>query len=1658
MVERPNFFTVQPTSPVKMAVLNSSPHRPTAPARSDIKSRQRRSGLDVLLTKDLLVKFAHRRGKTHRRILAAKAKVPLQPMHEPKNNTGDAPPTVHRHGSNNAVTMALPLNESRKNSALLDLLMKPVMQVSSIEKPVLASPPVFMPQSFLDDNPTPKDLLGSAELDPSTVPLPALPALELPAGLTQFPSYAVPVDVDEMARAPPKLSVLNHQKRHQNKDTGGGGSSGGSGGAIMSPEETMDEIDKKRAEMQLPPLSAGESDEQTEIKLLKKFVNRSRLLKKYLNPAAMSREMADGGGGGGDDDGRPRRDSLFHVMDNPAAIRNASDGLDMPRTPPLGTNLHRFAGDGTLRPGMVEDPNESMSASQRVISLEARYKDVHNLRRDAAAEQTETQRNSTNLFQRFCHYFVAKQRVKVMLRSTLNVITEIDSPDTGVDGQKLKKKAPVARRQQDRESAKMFLTGVDALLTLDEIYDEAVLAEKNRNWRRATMLASACISIEKDWTEPLLLRARLCRRLGLWTQALKDLTAALKLNPNNQRLLLQRAHVHTQMQDFHSAIVDLSHVLNQQPNSAEALLLRSKVYAKQNHVSMALKDLSAIIKTDPRNWRAYYERAYMRHKLIEGVGDDSATTPKDKHTTTEDTSLGNIPTLIVHAIEDYFNAIRTGCALNDVIETIGDLAIRLVEWTHDAKHCLQIISGFTALIGLMEDAEAKLKDQRRLAGDLEAFHDPEEDRIARVLAYLLTQRGRLQILIGQSAKASADLDRAVVMDYHYAPAHFYRGAVASMTASDEASRKVVLQHLNRSIHLDPTITGAYIVRGGVYCGELRFNNALQDFKAAVTVDPTLDEIWIQIAIVFLTHYHDCEASAKACTRALKNDLGLTQALHLRGEALARQGNLKAALRDFVRLVMMRPTDRFAHLMKGKLLLQLDHARPALYSYMLFMEMGSNERVLSKHSQAVQEFKLAVDADPTSENLCLLSESLHSMGDTEASLHVINLAISSDPLNAKSYVRRAQCYIGSHAYKTAILDYDYAITLAEKSELYRMYYERALCRSQLLNKAWNQLYSMQRGERVPCYFENNFRPGTPLPVTLPAHEMNAVNMTAFIKLVYVETVNDFAKCMKASENMADPYVERAALYVLGGEYTAAYADLAKAIEIDPKNLHAHISAGVLHCRFSQYTASIQNYDKALRHHPNSALAYYNRGVSYHTLQIWAQADADYTKSIELDPLNMDALRNRGIARCHLSNFQGAAADFEEVHKSAPDDMELYMGLGYVFLKLNRFSEAIALFKSSSSNNPMAIDAFLDAGNTFFTMAKYISESGNTSNASNLSQSSKSDTFKSLLQQALHCYLRATRINPTDVNLRLNLAALFRARKDDTNANRQYHVVLALDSKNQEYHDEKAMMLFEKGQYVDAIQHMNAAIDISVSLSPIVEMEFALLIRNKAMALDELNRRHRSHLLRQKCSQTSRATSSRDLKRRMSDAVTTVDKKSIMDIKKSLALHLANRGKVFEQMGRIDEAREDYTNAAYFDPLSYEVYFHLGTLSLFEQKLDECVDYLAHALVLHPKLGVAQLNWGIACLLQGSLDAAMQHFDAAADLIPDCAFVYANRACVHLKRRAVDEALTNYSQAMRCLPTFAPFYVYRGRLLSGQKHLHDAMVDFAAALKMGYKDTL
>ncbi|OQR97795.1 hypothetical protein ACHHYP_10047 [Achlya hypogyna] len=1546
----------------------------------------------------------------------------------------------------------------------LDLFVTPTGQAPPVERPIDVT---FLEDSLPTAVSTPEPIKDSA---------PPLDIISL-SHLLSPPKYAASFLDDELA-APP-------QKRRGAMEL-----------VVSGDDDELDEaalvrelLEAESGALQMPPLFGDDVDK----KLVLRVLNRSRILKKYLDPTTLQRQM----------NGVRRRVSVFAREPEVTSVVSATDGPepglstpidddepdawetdemdDLERMPPAPENKGE-ADDDERDPTAAASPRLRTStaarAPVRLGGLAEAVADVMQVAPSKLAKALEAQTSPSRspltlpeltlrddatvdltpgAVASVSENIAQKQRDKYVARATTDVITQLDELDPST---------PRRRPEAKKQAVPLLVGGADVLpaadatATVEEMYEAALAAERAKEWRRATLLACACINTDKEWVEAIFLRARLCRRLGLWSQALKDLTAALRLCPSNHRLHLQRSHIHTMLHDYSAAIHDLTSVLSQQPNSAEALLLRSQIYAKQNNIAFAIKDLSAILKFDPKNWRAYYERGHLRHLLMEGLARDKDVDPE---------SQVSSPQLMSHVLDDYISALRSGCTIPDVVEAIGDVCLRLVACSCDAKPLLHTIHALAGLVAMVDETNRKApraQDRARL-----------KEGSVTLLSCLLTQRGRLQILIGEHAKASVDLDRAVVLDYHYAPAHFYRGALASLYAHDEGARKTVEQHLTRSLTLDPTITGAYVARGGVYAADLRYNSALQDFKAAVTVDPTLDAIWLEIGIIFLAHYHDCAACVTVCTTALANDRSLARALYLRGESFARLGNLPAAIRDYVRLGIMDPTDRFAHLLQGRQLLQMGHARPALYCYMAFMELagvdvdrisrGIAYRVLSQHAKAVHEFKLAVEVDPSSANLYLLSEALHSMGDTEASLETIERAILADPFCAKNYLRRAQCLLGRGALKSAILEYDRALTLAEKAELPRMLYERALCRMQLLLRCWQQVRQLQAKTPVECRFEGAFRPGSPLPETLPEAELSVPALLAYIKTVYHDALSDFARCLKLSSAapFVDAYIDRAELFALGGDYRHALADLAAALAVEPGNVRAFIHRGLLDCRFARHAASIVHFDLALQHHPTNALAHYNRGVAYHHLGVHAQAEADYSRALALDETNLDALRNRGIVRCHLTDFAGALGDFEQVHRNAPDDLELYLGLGYVYLKLGRFTEAIALFRASASVNPRSVDAFQDAGNTFLTMALYLSQSANPLNALH-SSGAKTDSFRSLLAQALHCYQRALRLDPTSVECRLNLGALFCAQRDMTNALRQYGAVQALDPANHIFHEESALMRAEAGDDTAALAHWSAAIALTVATNNIIEMEFTILVNTpydaRRSPADGNMRKvvswARPDVLDRLLAQKALAVQER-LATRWRRVESPAAAKSIAGLKKKLAVLLTERGKVYERLHELEKAHLEYLYASYFDPLAAAVYFQLGTLALRQRRLEAAATNLHRAIALNPKLGLAQLNLAVVFVQQQLYPEALEALDVAGNLMPECGFVWSNRACVLLKaggdRKAAVASLT---QAMRCMPTYAPFYVFRGRVLTKQKHLHDAMVDFAAALQMGYSAKL
>lgn len=671
-----------------------------------------------------------------------------------------------------------------------------------------------------------------------------------------------------------------------------------------------------------------------------------------------------------------------------------------------------------------------------------------------------------------------------------------------------------------------------------------------------------------------------------------------------------------------------------------------------------------------------------------------------------------------------------------------------------------------------------------------------------------------------------------------------------------------MQHLSRCLSLDPTIAGAYTVRGALHLRDLRFNNALQDFKAAVATDPTLSEVWLQIALVYLNNYHDCEEAVKACTSALANDASLSRAIYVRGEAYTRQGNTTAALQDYTRLTRFQPTDRWAHLLRGRLLLKLKMARPALYSFICFVEQvmkdppssrqgerppvdtkGSKDskpkadskgalllcgrayQLLSRFQSAVHAFEQAVAESPTSENLVLLSESLHSLGDTENSLRVSDKVVNTDPSSFRGYARRAQLLVSVGELANAMSEYDRAIALAPKEG--RVYYERGVVQMQMYMR-WRVAFQLNFASStvgVPNAVQNMSR--SQFAPQLTAREVerhlgaDAMKDEALVrkmmKQFFVGSITDLSRCIRLEPLLADAYVDRAELNALGEEYDRAFRDLETATERQPKYARAHVSLGVLKCQFAAYAAAIEDFDKAIKLEAATsaetrAYAYFNRGVAYQKLELWSQAERSYSQCISLFGRGRDvaAHRNRAIVRCHLGSFDNALEDLEEVQQSAPDDDEVHGALGFALLQLNRYEDAAKHF---AAYGRLGRDTYVDSGNAYFNLA--------TKSETHLEQTQHA----AYLERARRFYLRAARLQPSNVDVRLNLANCLRKENSLRAAIAQCDAISRDQPLNHTCLESKALALFVlPGRGMDAVACMDAAVRTCVASSANLENIF------------------------------------------------------------------------------------------------------------------------------------------------------------------------------------------------------------------------------------------
>src|SRR4051812_31296125 len=195
---------------------------------------------------------------------------------------------------------------------------------------------------------------------------------------------------------------------------------------------------------------------------------------------------------------------------------------------------------------------------------------------------------------------------------------------------------------------------------------------------------------------------------------------------------------------------------------------------------------------------------------------------------------------------------------------------------------------------------------------------------------------------------------------------------------------------------------------------------------------------------------------------------------------------------------------------------------------------------------------------------------------------------------------------------------------------------------------------------------------------------------------------------------------------------AIKEFKKAIELDADSAHAHDNLATVYSEKKLYAQALEEYLTALKLEPDSPTAHYNLACFLAT-HSHDMAIEEYKHAIELDPEYPDAHLNLGMTYADLDQRDEAKAEFKAAIELDSDDPLARHELAAMLMDEADYRGAITLLNEVVRLEPENYEAWLDLGISY--------------------------AQKGFYQEAERCYAKAKELNPDDVLLNYNVAALY-----------------------------------------------------------------------------------------------------------------------------------------------------------------------------------------------------------------------------------------------------------------------------------------------------------
>ena len=186
--------------------------------------------------------------------------------------------------------------------------------------------------------------------------------------------------------------------------------------------------------------------------------------------------------------------------------------------------------------------------------------------------------------------------------------------------------------------------------------------------------------------------------------------------------------------------------------------------------------------------------------------------------------------------------------------------------------------------------------------------------------------------------------------------------------------------------------------------------------------------------------------------------------------------------------------------------------------------------------------------------------------------------------------------------------------------------------------------------------------------------------------YRESLACFDTALELNPNLADAYLNRAAVNLLLGHHKETITDCDNALRLNPDLVLAYINRATAKTFLEEAEEAIDDYNAVLELNPDFAIVYNNRAMANISLKRYKEAIADCDRALKLDPNLVQSYICRAMARSALEQNETALADFDIALKLAPDSVEIYFARAHFKFALKDYAGTIEDYDKIVSLNP------------------------------------------------------------------------------------------------------------------------------------------------------------------------------------------------------------------------------------------------------------------------------------------------------------------------------------------------------------------------------------